>query len=128
MEEQKDVQEHYDFAMEHAQMLFIVLAHGWDCSREEAVSKAMNLRHKIRILPDGRDAVTVLPYSEYLKTEHWQGVRQYALRRAGDRCQLCNSTERLEVHHRTYERKGIEDYRDVIALCHNCHAKFHDKE
>jgi hypothetical protein len=68
-----------------------------------------------------------LPYSEYLLTEHWKQFRQYALKRANFRCQLCNSGSQLNVHHRTYERIGCEDVSDVIVLCKNCHENHHDK-
>lgn len=35
--------------------------------------------------------------------------REYVLRRAGYRFQVCNREDRLEVHHRTYDRLGLED-------------------
>lgn len=70
--------------------------------------------------------LATMPYAEYLKTEHWQQQREAAKERAGHRCQLCNSGERLEVHHRTYERRGAEEPGDLIVLCHGCHEKFHD--
>ncbi len=69
----------------------------------------------------------MMPYNEYLKTDHWQGVRDKALKRAGHRCMLCNANGLLHVHHRTYENRGKEEDQDVIALCANCHAKHHDK-
>lgn len=68
-----------------------------------------------------------MPYDDYLKTDHWQAVRRGALERADHRCQLCNSAERLNVHHRTYERRGCEEPNDVTVLCQSCHAKFHNK-
>lgn len=69
-----------------------------------------------------------MPYDEYLKTEHWQTLREKALKRAGHRCQLCNtSLGSLHVHHRTYERRGRESLRDLIVLCADCHAMFHEQ-
>lgn len=68
-----------------------------------------------------------MPYKDYLKTEHWQRLRRAVLAYADYKCQLCESTERLSVHHRTYERRGSELLSDVIVLCTPCHAKFHDK-
>jgi 5-methylcytosine-specific restriction endonuclease McrA len=68
-----------------------------------------------------------MPYKEYLQTEHWQKVRQTALDHAKHRCQLCNASERLQVHHRTYERRGCEELIDLTVLCSYCHAKHHDK-
>jgi len=66
-----------------------------------------------------------LPYAEYLLTHHWRQVRASALWRAKSRCQLCNGVHELNVHHRTYERRGCELPADVIVLCENCHLKHH---
>lgn len=68
-----------------------------------------------------------LPYQDYLKTDYWQQVRKEVLRRANYRCQVCNADAPLEVHHRTYESRGEETAGDVIALCRDCHTKFHGK-
>lgn len=65
-------------------------------------------------------------YKEYLKTEHWQSQRKAALHRANYRCQVCNSSNKqLDVHHRTYERLGVELPADLIVLCNDCHGLFH---
>ena len=66
-----------------------------------------------------------MPYSEYLLTPEWQTKREQALERARHRCQLCNSAEHLNVHHRTYERLGNEDIEDLTVLCKACHEHFH---
>lgn len=68
-----------------------------------------------------------MPYSEYLKTDHWQEVRRKSIKRSGFKCQLCNEEGVLNVHHRTYENRGQEGYLDVIVLCADCHGKFHNK-
>lgn len=68
-----------------------------------------------------------MPYADYLKTYHWQYVRSRALESAHNKCQLCYSCDRLEVHHRTYKRRGSELPEDLTVLCHNCHEKFHNK-
>lgn len=67
-----------------------------------------------------------MPYDEYLQTDHWKDVRTQALRRAGYRCQVCNDGGQLDVHHRTYERRGEEAPGDVTVLCRSCHSVFHD--
>ncbi|MDB1927190.1 HNH endonuclease signature motif containing protein [Clostridium tertium] len=68
-----------------------------------------------------------LEYQEYLNSPHWKETRLKALKRAGNRCQLCSSTNNLNVHHNTYKNKGNEDLKDLVVLCRDCHAKFHDK-
>jgi hypothetical protein len=70
-------------------------------------------------------ALRALPYSEYLKTEHWQRQRRSALARAAYRCQVCNTNALpLEVHHRTYARLGCELPSDLFVLCETCHELF----
>lgn len=68
-----------------------------------------------------------LPYREYLQSEHWKNTRAIMLKRRGYKCELCNSTTSLHVHHKSYERLGCEWQGDLIVLCGACHAKFHDK-
>lgn len=68
-----------------------------------------------------------MPYTEYLKTEHWQVTRNRALKRANFKCQVCNTNQRqLHVHHRTYVNRGDEQNADLIVLCADCHQTFHD--
>lgn len=61
----------------------------------------------------------------YLRSDHWREVRKAALERADHRCQVCNGSKQLDVHHRTYERKGCEEPGDLTVLCRRCHATFH---
>jgi len=63
--------------------------------------------------------------NEYLQSEHWKTVRIGALERAGHRCQVCNNSKSLDVHHRTYERLGEELDGDLTVLCRKCHDIFH---
>jgi len=66
----------------------------------------------------------VMPYDLYLRTEHWQRMRALAIDRYGNACVLCNRTP-IDVHHRTYERRGRERLDDLIVLCFDCHARYH---
>ncbi len=67
-----------------------------------------------------------MPYRLYLRTPEWEARASRARERAGHRCSLCNNAESLEVHHRTYERRGAERDDDLIALCATCHGLFHE--
>lgn len=67
-----------------------------------------------------------MPYGDYLRTPEWRERRQNAIDLAGGRCRLCNTDERLHVHHRTYERRGCEHPDDLTVLCEDCHALFHE--
>ncbi len=70
-------------------------------------------------------ALRRLPYRQYLRTHHWKRVRVLALERAGYACALCPGTERLEVHHRDYRRRGFEQAEDLVVLCDECHGRHH---
>jgi hypothetical protein len=67
-----------------------------------------------------------MPYADYLQTPEWKDVRRFALVRANGRCQACNASVRLQVHHRTYARRGHELLDDVTVLCGGCHKAFHE--
>lgn len=72
-----------------------------------------------------------LPYKDYLQTKHWKNIKEKALKRFHSRCSLCNTNKQeIHIHHRTYEHRGEEQFYmgDLIALCKDCHKKFHDIE
>lgn len=74
------------------------------------------------------DALKSMSYRDYLNTPHWREMRKRALKSSGYKCQLCNNFDKtLDVHHRTYERRGEEYIKDLIVLCRPCHSKFHKK-
>ena len=60
-------------------------------------------------------------YKQYLQSDKWKAKRKIALERAFNRCQLCDSSWRLEVHHRTYVRFQNELPEDLTVLCKPCH-------
>ena len=56
-----------------------------------------------------------------------KNVRPLVLERDGHKCQFCYSTERLNVHHRSYKncRTRLE-VDDCITLCKTCHNGLHE--
>lgn len=79
-----------------------------------------------------RTFIRRMDYNDFLSTPYWDGVRNYKIRKFKYQCQLCGKKGILNVHHRTYERHGMEHMRkvadsDLIVLCKECHEKFHDK-
>lgn len=68
-----------------------------------------------------------MPYSSFLRTAYWFAVSHKAKAHAGMRCQVCNSSESINVHHRTYESHGSEhlNMNDLVVLCESCHGLFH---
>lgn len=70
----------------------------------------------------------VMPYDEYLQTEHWLHFKSEALKDANFKCRVCGTKEdTLNVHHNSYDNRGRETFNDVIVVCEGCHSKFHDK-
>lgn len=75
------------------------------------------------------DALRALPYKMFLQSLYWDIVRNYVRYKRGYRCEMCAAGDPLNVHHKTYEHHGDEHryLEDLILLCSECHAKFHDK-
>lgn len=84
--------------------------------------KELEIQHQINI-----NKLKALPYPEYLQTPHWLKLRDEHLKRSKYRCQICNKNGKLNVHHRTYERRGEEDVKDLVTLCEDCHTIFHNQ-
>lgn len=103
-----------------------VIAFGFAATEEEL--EPIRSRPPLAEEPvDEIERLAQMPYALYLKTPHWQSVRAAALKRAEGRCALCNRPDGLQVHHRSYERKGCERPADVTVLCDSCHRSHHQK-
>ena len=66
-------------------------------------------------------------YQDYIHSPAWRYKATAAKKRALWACQVCNSAERLETHHRTYVRLGREWDSDLTVLCRECHQLYHGK-
>ena len=86
----------------------------------------INVRSPIvTVTPAEQRALRTMPYGEYLKTPYWASVRTAIVELHGGSCALCNAEQRLQVHHRTYERRGREWWCDLVAVCDECHERHH---
>jgi hypothetical protein len=56
---------------------------------------------------------------------NFKDTREAAKRYHGSWCAICGSARNLEVHHKTYARKGCERFTDLVVLCRSCHVKQH---
>ena len=74
---------------------------------------------RVRRFPDWAE------FLEYQRSEQWRNIRQIVRERFDGRCAACNSPNGLEVHHRTYERVGMEEIGDLTLLCTECHSILH---
>ncbi len=65
-------------------------------------------------------------YDAYLQSDHWQDFkRAYRKSRRPSRCAVCDS-KRIELHHHTYVRLGVERLSDVTPLCREHHSAVHE--
>ena len=97
----------------------------------DATDQIAQMREKILSFP----AVTQAKYDqlkrmsyrdEYLQTPEWTERADIMKEWFGYRCQGCNchkSERQLEVHHRTYDRRGNENPKDLTVLCWKCHKQ-----
>lgn len=67
-------------------------------------------------------------YKDYLKSKHWKRKRLKVLKERGRKCEMCDATKKLEVHHITYDRVGNELHEDLMVLCREHHATIHGIE
>lgn len=84
----------------------------------------MNLQDIIRIAYTWARIVNEparVDYYKYIRSPKWKRISREAKERAGWKCQLCESSDRLETHHRTYANLGHERPEDLTVLCHKHH-------
>jgi hypothetical protein len=63
-------------------------------------------------------------YREYLKSDDWKQKRAAKLRKK-NRCAICGSRKRLDVHHLNYRRWTDVQQSDLRVLCRACHETAH---
>lgn len=63
-------------------------------------------------------------YEEVLSSDEWRSRRARRIAANRARCEWCGwMADRLELHHKTYERLGREREEDLELLCPDCHEK-----
>lgn len=80
-----------------------------------------------RMTPELITVLKTLPYERFLQTEYWFIVRAYVISQRGRRCERCERTGDLNVHHVQYDHRGEEVFylEDLRLLCERCHAATH---
>lgn len=69
-------------------------------------------------------------YREYLKSNEWKEIKSLVLKRDGNKCIKCGSSNSLQIHHTTYVNifNEAENLDDLITLCGRCHMEEHNIE
>ncbi len=62
-------------------------------------------------------------YSRYLQSPAWAARRLKVFTRAGWMCEGCGIEKATEIHHLTYTHVYNEFLFELVALCHECHAR-----
>jgi hypothetical protein len=65
-------------------------------------------------------------YSTYLQSDEWRIRRALVLRRANDICEGCRDAPATQVHHLTYAHVGNEFLWELVAICDDCHERYHE--
>jgi 5-methylcytosine-specific restriction endonuclease McrA len=84
-----------------------------------------------RVLREGRRegwrrADGSVNYYAYIESKAWKKRRKAFLDAVGRACDICGSTEKIQVHHRTYVNLGCERDADLQPLCQGCHENQHE--
>ena len=90
-------------------------------SPEEAVAK-MRAKH-VRPVAHGR--MTKGRYASYLSTPQWKARAAKVHKRAKGMCEGCGTKKSREVHHLSYAHVGNEFLFELVALCEDCHDRWH---
>lgn len=65
-------------------------------------------------------------YLEYLKSKEWKAIRVKLFQLRGRKCEECDATRFLQIHHKTYIRLYHEKMDDLQILCRECHKAEHN--
>jgi hypothetical protein len=61
----------------------------------------------------------------YLESEGWRETRKNILDEFNNRCVVCDTNQKMNVHHFTYNNLGNETHQDALPLCRECHERYH---
>lgn len=70
-----------------------------------------------------------LNYNNQLKSKEWKDFRKEVFKIKGKKCEICGSTNHLNIHHPFYTKGKLAwEYNpsDMMVLCHDCHKKIHN--
>lgn len=67
-------------------------------------------------------------YNDYTKSKEWENLKNTALKRANNACEVCGKSAQV-VHHKSYPANFKDDNLDnLLVLCNKCHYKIHKKQ
>jgi len=75
---------------------------------------------------DSNQFISAEEKAHYLKSRRWAILRGFKIRLCGNKCEVCQTTGQLHLHHLTYTTLTQESLSDVVLLCPECHQRQHD--
>lgn len=66
-------------------------------------------------------------YPQFLASKYWLCIRNAKLEQHAGKCERCNKSNNLQVHHLDYKKRGFEheNFKRIILLCDGCHNQRH---
>jgi 5-methylcytosine-specific restriction endonuclease McrA len=64
-------------------------------------------------------------YHAHLQSPEWASRRDRVHERAGGICEGCRTRAASETHHLTYRNLGAEFLWELVAVCSECHRRYH---
>lgn len=64
-------------------------------------------------------------YVRYIRSDAWKYKCELYWLKYGRWCKACKKTDRLHVHHMTYDHFKREPLTDLVGLCYACHREVH---
>jgi hypothetical protein len=93
-------------------------------SRPKVEKTKQNFQRSIAMHSDGLKS---MPYKDFLYSPYWKAFSSERKVVSGNKCESCNSSDKLEVHHLDYKHRGSDhlflDF--TIVLCSSCHKRRH---
>ena len=60
-------------------------------------------------------------YLDYIQSEAWRQKKAAIVEQRGYKCESCDASDYVELHHKNYDRLGRELDSDLQLLCSDCH-------
>jgi 5-methylcytosine-specific restriction endonuclease McrA len=81
---------------------------------------------KQRRAHERREVLPRWKYREYILSKAWSAKRRAKFAQVGRKCERCGSVRgKIHVHHKTYDRLGVERLEDLEVICEMCHLDHH---
>lgn len=103
------------------------------CRKDSNIVIIDKVNQREALSPEGVNYETIQKhncklYREYLQSPLWRIISSKVKWNAHYRCERCGSNLNLEIHHTSYDFKGVEflAFQTLECLCSKCHKKEHE--